>query len=233
MSRLRELVGKGVRLIVVETPEGGAIEGDAAEPTRAPREREIPAEAFQEEAAPPAAAQTSLPATIEDFSPVYDEAGVVTPAHGYGIDKVAEMLQGKRLANLARELKATAVLAALEAAGVSPREVIQDAVRRDQALDAFEAAKQRELQQQRANSEARVKSLQEEMDALVRKINAEIEKLRRQDAEAALAFEKLQEKKRREEQRLFDAVSHFAEGAENPVTTGARPAPPPGADPAR
>lgn len=231
MSRLRELVGKGVRLIVVESPDPDAVEGE--QPVRASREREIPAEAFHEEAAPPAAAQTSLPASVEDFSAVYDEAGVVTPAHGYGIDKVAEMLQGKRLANLARELKATAVLAALEAAGVAPREVIQDAVRRDQALDAFEAAKQRELQEQRASNEARVKSLEEEMHALVRKINVEIEKLRRQDAEAALAFEKLQEKKRREEQRLFDAVSHFAEGADNPVTTGARPSPPAGGDPAR
>ena len=231
MSRLRELVGKGVRLIVVETPDPNAVE--AEEPLRAPREREIPAEAFQEEAAAPAAAQTSLPANVEDFTAVYDEAGVVTPAHGYGIDKVAEMLQGKRLASLARELKATAVLAALEAAGVAPREVIQDAVRRDQALDAFEAAKQRELQEQRASNEARIKSLEEEMHALVRKINVEIEKLRRQDAEAALAFEKLQEKKRREEQRLFDVVSHFAEGADNPVTTAARPSPPAGGDPAR
>jgi hypothetical protein len=228
MSRLKDLVGKGVRLIVVESPEE-----NAPAPARGPREREIPAEAF-EEAAPPPVAETRLPASVEDFSAVYAEAGVVTPEHGYGIDKVAEMLQGKRLANLARELKATAVLAALEAAGVSPREVIQDAVRRDQALDAFEAAKARELQQQRAENEARVKSLQGEMEALLRKINAEIEKLRRQDADAALAFEKLQEKKRREEQRLFDVVSHFVEGAENPVTTGARPSAPPGtADPAR
>ena len=228
MSRLKELVGKGVRLIVVETPAE-----EAAAAPRTAREREIPAEAFDE---PPLApvAETRLPANIEDFSAVYAEAGVVTPEHGYGIDKVAEMLQGKRLANLARELKATAVLAALEAAGVAARDVIQDAVRRDQALDAFEAAKARELQEQRASNEARVKSLQGEMEALLRKINAEIEKLRRQDADAALAFEKLQEKKRREEQRLFDVVSHFVEGAENPVTTGARPSAPPGpADPAR
>jgi hypothetical protein len=203
---------------VVEAPDA-----EAPELPRAAREREIPAEAFQEEP-PPAPADSSLPASVEDFSAVYAEAGVEAPAHGYGIEKVAEMLQGKRLANLARELKATAVLAALEAAGVSAREVIQDAVRRDQALDAFEAAKQRELQQQRAQNEARVQSLQQEMDALVRKINAEIEKLRRQDADAALAFEKLQERKRREEQRLFDVVSHFAEGGENPVTSGTSPA---------
>jgi hypothetical protein len=222
MSRLKELVNKGVRLIVVETP--GA---DAAAEDRPDREREIPPEAFE---TPPttAPATSNVPADVEDFSAVYAEAGVASPAHGYGIEKVAEMLQGKRLAGLARELKATAVLAALEAAGVATREVIQDAVRRDNALDLFEATKQRELQALRARNEARVKSLQDEMEGLLRKINAEIEKLRRENADAALAFEKLQERKLREEQRLFDVVSHFVEGADNPVTTGARPGATPG-----
>ena len=157
-----------------------------------------------------------MPATVEDFSAVYAEAGVELPAHGYGIEKVAEMLESKRLASLGRELKATAVLAALEAAGVAPREVIQDAVRRDRALDAFEAAKQKEVHERRAKNEARMQHLQGEMEALVRKINAEIEKLRLEDAETTRAFEKLQEKKRREEQRLYDVVSHFVEGARQP-----------------
>ena len=219
MSRLKELVNKGVRLIVVESPEAGASAD--AKPVR---EREIPAEAFDD--ALPTRAASEIPADVEDFASVYAEAGVAAPAHGYGIDKVAEMLQGKRLASLARELKATAVLAALEAAGVAAREVIQDAVRRDQALDAFEEAKQRELHELRAKNEARVKSLQDEMEGLLRKINAEIEKLRLENAEKTLAFEKLQERKRREEQRLFDIVSHFIEGADNPVTTGARPGAP-------
>ncbi len=62
------------------------------------------------------------------------------------------MLESKRLATLGREVKATAVLAALEAAGVPLRDVIQDAVRRDKALDAFEAAKGREIQELHARS---------------------------------------------------------------------------------
>ena len=31
----------------------------------------------------------------EDFGAVYDEAGLSIPDHGYGVDKVSEMLQGK------------------------------------------------------------------------------------------------------------------------------------------
>ena len=33
-----------------------------------------------------------------DFGAVYAEAGIELPPHGYGIDKVAEMLESKRLA---------------------------------------------------------------------------------------------------------------------------------------
>jgi hypothetical protein len=64
------------------------------------------------------------------------------------------------------------------------------------------------------------------MDAYLRQKNAEIEELKQAGERAAAAFAKLQERKRREEQRLQDVVSHFIEGADNPVTTGA-PKPPP------
>src|SRR5215468_617518 len=108
MSKLSDLVNKGVRLIVTDAAEGEAPE--------VPREKEIPAEAF--EAPPPRAARSAVPSTVEDFGAVYAEAGIAPPPHGYGIDKVAEMLESKRLAPLGKEVKATAVLAALEAAQV-------------------------------------------------------------------------------------------------------------------
>ena len=57
-------------------------------------------------------------------------------------------------------------MAALEAAQVPMRDVIQDAVLRDKALDAFEAAKEREVAELRASNEARLEALKAEMDAL-------------------------------------------------------------------
>jgi len=215
MSKLSDLVNKGVRLIVTDAAEGEAPE--------VPREKEIPAEAF--EAPPPRAARSAVPSTVEDFGAVYAEAGIAPPPHGYGIDKVAEMLESKRLAPLGKEVKATAVLAALEAAQVGVRDVIQDAVSRDRALDAFETAKEREVQDLREKSEARINTIKEEIDRFLREKNAEIEGLKQASEAASQAFAQLQARKHREEERLYGVVAHFVEGADNPITTAASPRP--------
>jgi glycyl-tRNA synthetase beta subunit len=163
---------------------------------------------------------------VEDFGAVYDEAGVSLPAHGYGVDKVAEMLQNKRLATLGREVKATAVIAALEAAGAPVRDVIQDGVRRDAALDAFESAKETELRDLQQQSAARVQAIRDEIDGFLRAKNAEIEELKQAAEGAEKAFATLQARKRKEEDRLHEVVAHFIEGADNPITTGPRAAAP-------
>ena len=240
MSKLSELVSRGVRLIVVD-PDAEAQAAAVADPSPAPPPppaprgpapaagraagRQMSPQVAQ--AAPPRrVAQSEVPASVDDFAAVYREAGIVLPPHGYGVDRVAEMLSGKRLATLAREVKATAVLAALEAARVDVQDVVEDGVRRDKALDAFEAAKERELLERKQQNEARVASLRKDLDELLRKINAEIETLKRESADAESAFAQLQVRKRQEEQRLFDVIAHFVEGA-NPISTGPGSAAPP------
>jgi hypothetical protein len=202
-----------VRLIVTDVPSGG--EGEPPPPGR---ELEIPAEAF-EGAEPRGVARSEVPADVADFAAVYAEAGIELPGHGYGIDKAAEMLDSKRLASLGREVKAAAVLAAIEAAGVPLRDVIQDAVKRDNALDAFEAAKGREVQELQERTRARTEEIKAEIDAFLQERNAELEQLKAAGEAAQRAFLELQTRKRREEERLFALVGHFLEGADNPVST--------------
>jgi hypothetical protein len=210
MSKLKDLVSKGVRLIVTDTEATAAEESAQA--------RELPPEAF--EAAPPRQiSRSAVAADVADFGAVYEEAGIELPLHGYGIDKVAEMLENKRLATLQREVKATAVLAALEAASVPVRDVIQDAVLRDKALDAFEAAKGREVQELRSGTEARLEAIRSEIEAFLKEKNGEMESLKGEKESADRALLELQARKRREEQRLFDVVAHFLEGGDNPITT--------------
>lgn len=225
MSKLRELVSRGVRLIVTETPGSAPSPDDSAA-----REREIPAGAF-EQVEPAPLSRSEVPADVADFAAVYEEAGIELPSHSYGVDKVAEMLESKRLASLGRDVKATAVLAALEAAGVPVRDVIQDAVLRDKALDAFEALKARELQELHAKADSRVQAIKEEIDSFLRDKNAEMEGLKKAAEAADQAFLQLQTRKRREEERLQDVVSHFLEGGQNPVSAppsaGAASPPPP------
>jgi hypothetical protein len=215
MSKLKDLVSKGVRLIVTETDEASGESAQAAE-------RELPPETF-DEPTPRRITRSEVPADVADFGAVYQEAGIELPPHGYGIDKVAEMLESKRLASLQREVKATAVLAALEAASVPIRDVIQDAVLRDKALDAFEAAKSTEVQELQARGSARIEAIKQEIDAFLKEKNTEMESLKGAKEAADRAFRELQAKKRQEEQRLFELVAHFLEGGDNPITTGAAP----------
>jgi hypothetical protein len=223
LGKLSDFVSKGVRLIVVdpETPGGGEVAApDPAAPPRAPRPRDIAPEEIVSPPPPPTRSDVAM--EVEDFGAVYAEAGVALPDHGYGVDKVAEMLQGKRLSQLSREVRATAVLAALEAAQVDVKDVIADAVGRDKAIDAFEVAKERELHELREKNEVRVRELRQEMEALLTKINAEIERLKASSEGAEKAFSELQVRKRREEERLHEVVANFVEAAENPITTGSR-----------
>jgi len=228
MGKLSNLVNKGVRLIVVDPESPGAASPETAEAPgpRGTRARDI----APEEVAPPASAaptHSDVAMEVEDFGAVYAEAGVTIPDHGYGVDKVAEMLRGKRLSSLGREVRATAVLAALEAAQVDVKDVIADAVRRDKALDAFEAAKERELHELRAKNEGRIRDLRQEMEALLTKINAEIERLKAGSETADKAFADLQVRKRREEERLHEVVSNFVEPSANPITAGSLQGSPP------
>ena len=179
------------------------------------RETEIPAEAF-DAAEPRRVTRSEVPADVADFGAVFAEAGIELPLHGYGIDKVAEMLESKRLATLGREVKATAVMAALEAAGVPLRDVIQDAVKRDKALDAFEAAKGREIQELHARTETRIEEIKTEIDAFLKERNAELEQLKAAEEAANRSFLELQTRKRREEDRLATLVGHFLEGGPEP-----------------
>jgi hypothetical protein len=242
MSKLSELVSRGVRLIVVDPeavpePEPAArVPSPPPPPPRMPppppvgraRGRQLPAE-IADTAPPNRVSRSEVAADVQDFVAVYKEAGITLAPHGYGVDRVAEMLQGKRLAPLGREVKATAVLAALEAARVDVQDVIEDGVRRDKALDAFEAAKERELVEGKAANEARVSSLRKDLDELLKKINGEIEKLKQESQQAEAAFAQLQIRKRQEEARLHDIVAHFVEGA-NPISAGPGASGPP--DPA-
>jgi F0F1-type ATP synthase membrane subunit b/b' len=218
MGKLSDFVSKGVRLIVVDPETAGSNPADSP-PPRVAHPRDIPAEDITSPPPPPAA-RSEVAMQVEDFGAVYDEAGVSIPDHGYGVDKVAEMLQGKRLSQLSREVRATAVLAALEAAQVDVKDVIADAVKRDRALDAFESAKERELHDMRETNESRVRALRQEMEALLTKINAEIERLKAASEQAEKAFAQLQIRKRREEERLHEVVANFVEAPANPITAG-------------
>lgn len=81
------------------------------------------------------------------YDDIYRAAGIVTPASGYGIQKIVDMLNSDRIRDLSKEVKRASVLMALDAAGASINELLQDVTQRQQALESYEAGQRRQLEE--------------------------------------------------------------------------------------
>ena len=97
------------------------------------------------------------------FDEIYKAAEIPPAAKGYSILKVSQMLQSEHIRNLPSDVKQSSILVALDAAGVKIKDVIQDAVRRDRALDTYERVQESavddlEARKTRENSRSRRRS---------------------------------------------------------------------------
>jgi hypothetical protein len=168
---------------------------------------------------------TGIPADVADFAVVYKGASVQAPSHGYGVDRIAGMLAHESLAGLDKNVKASAVLAALDAAGVAIGDVIHDGLLRYKALVAFEAAKELELQQVRPRNERRVEELKAKVAGFEKEKQAEIDALSREAAAAVNTLTRLQTRQRAEEERFHRTISLFVEPMPaRVIPMGSRPA---------
>jgi hypothetical protein len=177
---------------------------------------------------PPEVDERKLPAPRDggglpfpQFSEVYAAAGIVEPAHGFSAFKVLEILEANELATLEPKAKAAALMGFLKMnprGAVAIADVVQDAVRRDQALDKFEEFLRGKLADRAAQLEAENRALQAELNALQDRNRARMDRNREAlDAERK-KLEAWVEKKRAEERRLAASVEPFVE--KSPISTG-------------
>ncbi len=153
-----------------------------------------------------------------DFEDVYRKAGIKSPIHGYGVERVYRLLTSRRLVSLDRSVRRSALLTALDAAGVPPSDVSQDAVLRRKALTAFEAEKALELQSLRSRNESRVEALQETVETFTRQKQSQIERLAQGSTSAVRAQSDLEIRKRMEQDRLHRSLAYFVEPLPSPAT---------------
>ena len=135
------------------------------------------------------------------------------------------MLESERLRNLASDVKKSSILVALDAAGIDIKDVIQDAIRRDRALDGYERVQQRAAQEleERKNKENR--EIQAQIDKYVTEQRAKIQSNNEEVSREKERFSGWRLKKQQEEKKIAEAVGYFV--VENPITTGDGNAPPP------
>ena len=171
--------------------------------------------------APTPVAQSMVP--LSDFEDVYRKAGIKSPVHGYGVERVYRLLTSRRLVGLDRNVRRSALLTALDAAGVPASDVSQDAVLRRKALTAYEAEKALELQSLRSRNESRAEALQDTIETFTRQKQSQIERLAQGSTSAVRAQSDLEIRKRMEQDRLYRSLAYFVEPLPS-ITAEARPA---------
>ena len=166
----------------------------------------------------PAKFSSQPPPGSASFEEIYQAAEIHPPAHGFTIMKVGEMLRSEHIRNLPRDVKRSSVLVALEAAGAPLQDVIEDAVKRDRALDTFERVQEKSVNDLEAAKGKENQQIQAEMDRVVAEYKSRMQANADAVAREKERFDAWRLKKQEEEQKISDAVSYFV--TENPITTG-------------
>jgi hypothetical protein len=173
------------------------------------------------------AAEPKFTTPISDptsFEEIYKAAEIPPPPQGYSILKISHMLESERLRNLASDVKKSSILVALDAAGIEIKDVIEDAIRRDRALDGYERVQQRAAEELETRKNKENSEIQAQIDKYVTEQRAKIQSNNDEVLREKERFSGWRLKKQQEEKKIAEAVGYFV--AENPITTADVNAPP-------
>jgi hypothetical protein len=146
---------------------------------------------------------------LASFDEIYRRSNLTSttaPAE-YNILKVAEMATSDQLHGLSSTAKHSALMMALEAAGIAVEDVLQDAMQRQRVLEEYEQEQKRRFQDFETVKLRENERLAVEMESISAqyrtRIAAGVEEIERERA----AFREWQERKLREQRRLAEAAS--------------------------
>jgi hypothetical protein len=160
--------------------------------------------------APGPMASSGVP-TVEALSltEIYEQAGVRSPAHGFTILKVADMLSSAHIRDLPPPGKRSSILMALEASGVQLSDVLEDAATREIALNDYEARQQKTFQDFKARGQEQSQAIEAEMERVVQVCRAQLQAIQKEIAVEKARVDEWRAKKREEERRIRSAASPF------------------------
>jgi hypothetical protein len=208
--------------VSVDSPAGG-VEPGADEPPPPPQPTAAQMVAEIAATVPAESKFTGPVKNPSSFDEIYKAAEIVAPAHGYTIEKVASMLQSEHLRGLSAEVKRSSILVALEASGAKIEDVIQDAVRRDRALDGYERVLQKSLSDVQTRKAEENRQIEGEMNKMLAEYRARIQANNEAVARETERFSAWRGQKQQEEKSIADTVGYFI--TENPITVSGAAAP--------
>ncbi|HTZ82302.1 MAG TPA: hypothetical protein VMB66_03875 [Candidatus Acidoferrales bacterium] len=140
------------------------------------------------------------------YQDIYHAAGILNPPSGYGIDKVVDMLNNEHLRDLSKDIRRASVLMALDAAGMSVSDLLQDATRRQQALESYEAAKRKQLEEFESLKSQEISRIEAELERLKTHYAGRIQKNREQVEHEKESLRNWQMAMQHENQRISDVI---------------------------
>jgi hypothetical protein len=155
------------------------------------------------------AAQEAIPAALASVDEIYHKSNFkpTTTTAEWHILKVADMLNSDHLRGLSAAAKHSALLMALEAAGVSVEDVLQDAVQRQRVLNEYEQAQQARLQQLEAIKLRESERLTAEMETIRSQYEARIAEVVNGLEQERDSVREWQANKEIEQRRIAEAAS--------------------------
>jgi hypothetical protein len=159
--------------------------------------------------------------SIKAFEDIYREAKIAKTITS--VDELIQLMESPMVKNQPLSVKIVAVNLALSAKNTVIDDYIADAVRKDRALDAYQAMLNLRAADVENSAKAEIDRLQKEIEEFKKAKQAEMEKLLTQTAETNRQAKEFANRRQVEEQRLADAIAPFLEEKPNPVTVGNNP----------
>lgn len=138
-----------------------------------------------------------------DFGQIYAALKIPVPAHGWNVDKVKAAISNPHFATLDAPTKKAALLAMLGASNADPKDIVEDAVRRDQALDKYEEFARKKL----ADRVTGVRQAIAEEEERIKLATQAIERHKQSLGEEEQSFDAWLKKKIEQEEELVRVVS--------------------------
>lgn len=172
---------------------------------------------------------TTAPGTprgeLLSYQDIYHAAGILNPPSGYGIDKVVDMLNNEHLRDLSKDIRRASVLMALDAAGMSVNDLLQDATRRKQALESYEAAKRKQLDEFESLKSQEISRIEAELERLKAHYAERIQKNREQVEQEKESLRNWQMAMQHENQRISDVIELCRKPSSAPASPTVLPSP--------
>jgi hypothetical protein len=143
----------------------------------------------------------------ESFDDIYRGTPAISPSR-YNILTVASMLKSQHLTGMSGETKRGAIMMALEAAGAEVKDILQDAMLRQRALNDYEESQQKKLREFEAAKTESNRQIQAELDALTAEFMGRIQSNIDEMAKQQDAFRAWQKTKQQEAASIGEALTY-------------------------